>query len=299
MWAVFKRFFWFFAVNILIVLTISVLASLLGVGKYVTAYGLDYTKLFAYCLLWGMTGSFISLGLSRILAKWTMGIQLLDAHSSLAHEKELVRIVYGYAQKAGLKTMPQVGIYASPELNAFATGPTKNRSLVAVSTGLLNGMSNSELEGVIAHEIAHVANGDMVTMTLVQGVVNTFVLFFSKILAFFIGQSVKEENRRTVELFVSIGLQIVLGILGSIVVAWFSRYREFRADNGGASLAGKEKMIAALAKLQRTYGLVDEKSHTSVATMKISGRNSKFMKLFSTHPPLEDRIAALRGMQSL
>jgi heat shock protein HtpX len=293
--ATLKRFFWFFAVNILIVITISIAASLLGVNRYIQNGSINYGTLFAYCFLWGMAGSFISLGLSRIMAKWMMGVQLVAPNSSLQHERELLRMVYQFAQKAGLKKMPEVGIYSSPELNAFATGPTKNRSLVAVSSGLLNGMSQSEIEGVIAHEVAHISNGDMVTMTLLQGIVNTFVLFFSKIIAFFVGQSVKEENRRMVEMLVSIGLQIVLGILGSMVVAWFSRHREFKADAGGAMLAGREKMIAALARLQRTYEGIDEGTHQSIAAMKISGKSNGFMRLFSTHPPLEDRIATLRA----
>jgi heat shock protein HtpX len=292
--AMFKRFFWFFGVNILVVITISILASVLGLNRYTTRYGIDYTQLALYCLLWGMVGSFISLGLSRIMAKWMMGVKVIDPNTTSSRERDLVRTVYNYAQKAGLKKMPEVGIYESPELNAFATGPTKSRSLVAVSSGLLNGMSQSELEGVLAHEVAHIANGDMVTMTLVQGVVNAFVLFLSKVIAFAVSQTVKEENKRMVEMLVSIGFQILLGVLGSMAVAWFSRHREFRADKGAALYAGKEKMIAALTRLQRTVDFVDESSSQAVASMKISGKRNGFLTLLSTHPPLEDRIAALR-----
>jgi heat shock protein HtpX len=202
--------------------------------------------------------------------------------------------VYDLSAKAGIKTMPQVGIYESPEVNAFATGPTRNRALVAVSSGLLYGMSKEEVEGVLAHEVAHVANGDMVTMTLVQGVVNAFVMFFARIVAFAVGQSVKEESRHMVELITTIVLQILFGILGQVVVSAFSRYREFRADAGGATLGGRQKMISALERLRGATNRVDD-SQQAVAAFKISGRPSKFLALFSTHPPLEERIARLRA----
>jgi heat shock protein HtpX len=293
-----KRFGWFFAVNILIILTISIITRLLGVDRYVTAKGIDYPTLLAFCLIWGMVGSFISLALSKIMAKWMMGVQVISLEQASGEQRWLVSTVYDLAQKAGIRKMPEVGIYDSPEVNAFATGPTRNRSLVAVSTGLLHSMSREEVEGVLAHEVAHIANGDMVTMTLVQGVVNAFVMFFARVIAFAIGQTVKEEQRHLVEFVSILVLQIAFGILGSMAVAWFSRLREYRADAGGATLAGRAKMVAALDRLRRTHELVDT-SQGSLAAFKISNRPSGFMALFSTHPPLEERIARLQQARTL
>ncbi|MCA2961438.1 MAG: protease HtpX [Silvanigrellales bacterium] len=292
--ALFKRFGWFFLVNIAVMITISIVTSSLGLNRYVTDRGLNYGMLMAYCLVWGMAGSFISLAISRIMAKWTMGVKLVDPAQASGEARWLLSTVYDLSAKAGIKTMPQVGIYESPEVNAFATGPTRNRALVAVSSGLLYGMSKEEVEGVLAHEVAHVANGDMVTMTLVQGVVNAFVMFFARIVAFAVGQSVKEESRHMVELITTIVLQILFGILGQVVVSAFSRYREFRADAGGATLGGRQKMISALERLRGATNRVDD-SQQAVAAFKISGRPSKFLALFSTHPPLEERIARLRA----
>jgi heat shock protein HtpX len=189
--------------------------------------------------------------------------------------------------------MPEVGVYESPEINAFATGPTKSNALVAVSTGLLERMSRNEIEGVLAHEVSHIANGDMVTMTLIQGLVNSFALFLSRIISFAVGQMVKEELEVIVRFVTTIVLDIVFTILGSIVVAYFSRQREFKADLGGAKLAGRSNMIAALENLQRSFEPVDDRG-TAYASLKISGGKS-WLSLFSTHPPLEDRIAALKS----
>ena len=192
--------------------------------------------------------------------------------------------------------MPEVGIYNSPEVNAFATGPSKSKSLVAVSSGLLRGMRREEVEGVLAHEMSHIANGDMVTMTLIQGVVNAFVLFASRIIANIARNAVDERIAFMVQMIVTIVLDIALGILGAMVVAWFSRAREFRADAGAAALAGRGNMIAALRRLQTTHQLVDP-SNQALATMKIAGGDRRWMMLFSTHPPLEARIAALESMR--
>lgn len=291
-----KRFGWFIVTNLLVIVTITIITSALGLNRYATAQGLDYGKLLMFCLVWGMVGSFFSLAISRIAAKWMMGVKLIDPNAAHGENRELLQTVYALAQKAGLKKMPEVGVYDSPELNAFATGPTKNRALVAVSTGLLHRMSKSEVEGVLAHEVAHVANGDMVTMTLVQGVVNAFVMFFARIIAFAVGQSVREENRPMVELIVTIVLQLLLGVLGVMVVAYFSRLREYRADAGGARLAGRGKMVAALDRLRSGLDSMDDAhSPKSIAAFKISGRPSGFLQLFSTHPPLEDRIARLQS----
>ena len=261
-----KRIFLFLALNFVIMITITVLLNVLGVRPYLNANGMDYSSLMAFCLVWGMGGAFISLALSRVMAKWMMGVKVIDPHTSDPDLQTLVQIVHTLARSAHLPAMPEVGIYDSPEVNAFATGPTKSRALVAVSTGLLSRMSTDEIEGVLGHEITHVANGDMVTMTLIQGVVNAFVMFLSRVIAFAIAQAMRGDRderarRRDVvrDLLSSCEfvLQIVFMILGSMVVAAFSRWREYRADAGGARLAGREKMIGALEALRRTYEIVD------------------------------------------
>lgn len=279
-----KRVFLFMAVNLLVVLTISIVLSVLGVGPYLSARGIDYGSLAAFCLVWGMGGAFVSLSLSRVMAKWSMGVRLQSSGP-------LVETVHGLARRAGLPAMPEVGVYDSPEPNAFATGPTRSRALVAVSTGLLESMNQEELEGVLGHEIAHVANGDMVTMTLVQGVVNAFVMFLARVIAFALSRNSDRDNRGMDRMTV-FALEMVLGILGMVVVAWFSRHREFRADAGSAKLGGREKMVAALQALQRRFEPYD--TQESLATLKIAGGRGGFLALISTHPPLADRIAALR-----
>ncbi len=294
-----KRIFLFMAVNILIVATISILLNIFGVQPYITANGLDYEQLMIFCFIWGMGGAFISLGLSRIMAKMMMRVKIINPSTAQGAESELVEMVYRLAKSAGLQKMPEVGIYDSPEINAFATGPTKNRALVAVSAGLLNRMDRNQIEGVLGHEIAHVANGDMVTMTLLQGIVNAFVMFLARVIAFAISNATRSENsnRSAVpSFFIVIALEIFLGFLGMIVVAYFSRLREFRADQGGARFAGREKMISALKALKGTTESV-ETQHASLATLKISGKMSGLAALFSTHPPLDVRIQKLeRGL---
>ena len=268
-----------------------------------TDRGIDYGSLMAFCLVWGMGGAFISLGLSRMMAKWMMGVKVIDPNTRDPELGELVQTVHRLAQAANLPKMPEVGIYQSPEINAFATGPTKSRALVAVSTGLLQRMRRDEVEGVLGHEIAHVANGDMVTMTLVQGVVNAFVMFFARIIAFAVSQQVREESRFMVNFAVTIVLQIAFSMLGMFVIAGFSRYREFRADHGGASLAGRHKMIAALKALSANMTIQPdhhgERDQTAVATMKIFGRPGGMMALLSTHPPLAERIKRLEEYQAI
>jgi len=295
-----KRIVLFAFVNILIVLTISLLMQVLGVTPYMTAYGLDYKSLMIFCLLWGFGGAFISLGISRIMAKMAMGVKVIDPNSATGTERQLVDMVHRLAQAAHLPAMPEVGIYESPEVNAFATGPTKSRSLVAVSRGLLSRMKSAEVEGVLGHEVAHIANGDMVTMTLVQGVVNAFVMFFARVIAFALSQAMRGDRDDRGGSFgasymLTFVLEIALGFFGMILVAAFSRMREFRADQGGADLAGRGKMIAALQALNGMTQLVDQGAQQSVATMKISaGKPRGFMRLFMTHPPLEERIQRLQ-----
>jgi heat shock protein HtpX len=299
-WA--KRIFLFLALNFLVILTISVLLQVLGVGPYITQYGIDYATLLKFCLVWGMGGAFISLALSRIMAKWMMGVQVIDPQTRDSELQALLMTVHNLARSAGISTMPEVGIYDSPEVNAFATGPTRNRSLVAVSTGLLSRLKDNEVEGVLGHEISHVANGDMVTMTLLQGVVNAFAMFLARALAFILTQALRgerddrERGPSMMTFAVQMVLEIVFMILGSIVVARFSRYREFRADAGGARLAGRENMIQALDALRRTYELVDPNAQPAVQTLKISSHPRGLMALFASHPPLEERIARLQSM---
>ncbi len=282
-----KRVFLFMAVNLLVMLTISIVLQFLGVGHYLSARGVDYRSLAVFCLVWGMGGACISLALSRVMAKWSMGVKILDPRSG----DKLVETVHALARRAGLPAMPEVGIYDSPEPNAFATGPTRSHALVAVSMGLLESMNKNELEGVLAHEVAHIANGDMVTMTLVQGVVNAFVMFLARVIAFAVSRG-DDRDSRGMERLTVFALEIALGFLGMIVVAWFSRLREFRADADSAKLGGREKMIAALQALQRRFEPSDEQE--AYASLKIAGGRGGFLALISTHPPLNDRIAALR-----
>ena len=301
-----KRIGLFLLLNLLVVLTINLLLNLFGVRPYLTAYGMDYESLMAFCLIWGMGGAFVSLALSRVMAKWMMGVQVIDPATNDRTLRWLVETVYRLAHTSGLSTMPEVGIYESPELNAFATGPTRSRALVAVSSGLLSRMQHDEIEGVLGHEIAHVANGDMVTMTLLQGVVNAFVMFLSRAIAFAIAQASRGEREERggglnymVYHLTSFALEIVFMILGSMVVAAFSRFREYRADAGGAAVAGKRKMIAALRALQRGQELVDPQPQPAFRSMQISGHPGGLFRFFSTHPPLESRIERLSALSTI
>jgi heat shock protein HtpX len=290
-----KRIFLFIVTNIAIVLTLSLVAALLGVGSGIGPGGLDLPALALFCLFWGMGGAFISLQMSRWIAKRTMGVQLVDGRTGNSQTDWLYETIGRLTRQANLP-MPEVGIYDSAEVNAFATGPSKSRSLVAVSTGLLRSMRPDEVEGVLAHEVAHIANGDMVTMTLLQGVMNAFVMFLARVIGYALTRSndSRSNNSGSYYLIVFV-LQIVLGILAGLVVNWFSRYREFRADHGGATLAGRERMIGALRRLQANHDLVDTQQQ-ALATMKINGGRS-WSSLFSTHPPLEERIAALENFR--
>lgn len=292
----FKRIFLFVLTNILVMVTVSIVTSILGVNRYVTAAGFDYSALMIFCLIWGFVGSGISLLLSKFMAKTMMGVEIVDDRGQYG---DLVRKVHALSRAAGLTKMPEVGVYHSPEVNAFATGPSRNNSLVAVSTGLLQQMNTDEVEGVLAHEVAHVANGDMVTMALIQGVINAFVMFFARIAAFAL-QNVLNGDRDDERQPAASGLayhlsvmvfEIAFSFLGMFVVAYFSRIREFRADQGGAKFAGKNKMIGALRRLQQKVDMIDD-SQDQLKAMKISSKKG-LMSFLSTHPSLEDRIAAL------
>ena len=288
-----KRIFLFIVTNLAIVLTLTIVLSVLGIGDYYGPEGLDMGALAVFCLIWGMAGSFISLQMSRWIAKRATGVKLVDGRTGSTEANWLYSTVERLSRQANLP-MPEVGIYESPEVNAFATGPSKSRSLVAVSSGLMRSMRQDEVEGVLAHEVAHIANGDMVTMTLLQGVINAFVMFLARVIAHVVTRSGdREGNSGGMYFLVVMVLQIGLGILGSLITSWFSRQREFRADRGGATLAGREKMIGALRRLAANRELVDTR-HEALATMKIAG-GKNWMVFFSTHPPLEARIAALES----
>ncbi len=300
-----KRIFLFFLTNILVVLTISFVLNILGITKYLYSYGINLQILAIFCLIWGMGGALISLGLSKFTAKLFMGVKTIDRNNP--EYRELYNIVEKLSRRAGLPLVPEVGVYESPEINAFATGPSKKNSLVAVSTGLLNRMDREQIEGVIGHEISHIANGDMVTMTLLQGVINAFVMFLARILAFalnlFLSRD-RDERGGFVNPFLTYFLiqifEIVFSLLGLMVVAAFSRMREFKADEGGATIAGRNNMISALRELQNVYkqNLKYARENSSLNTFKISGKMGGLLSLFATHPPLEERIARLEGRKA-
>lgn len=298
----FKRVLLFIATNILIIATISIVTSLLGLNSYLTSHGINYQSLAIFCAIWGTAGAFISLFMSKFVAKKSMGVNVIDPNATKTEEeRNILDIVHGLARKAGLKTLPEVGIYQSPELNAFATGPTKNNSLVAVSSGLLQKMNREEIEGVLGHEISHVTNGDMVTMTLLQGTINAFALFLSRIFAYVLsaGTAGRNDDQQSVSgpgpmfFMLTMVFDVLFTLLGSILVAAFSRYREYRADRGGANLSGRSNMISALQALQRNMQPEDTRA-PSLSTLKISHKSIGFRALFSSHPPLELRIARLQ-----
>ena len=287
-----KRILLFVLTNLAVVLVLGVVASLLGVNRFLTANGLNLGALLGFALIMGFGGAIISLLISKPVAKWSSGVQVI-AQPSNADEKWLVDTVQKLADKSGIG-MPEVGIFEG-DPNAFATGAFKNSALVAVSTGLLQNMTHEEIEAVLAHEVAHIANGDMVTMTLIQGVMNTFVVFLSRVVGYavdsFLHKNDEENTGPGMGYWITtIVLDIVLGFAAAIVVAWFSRQREFRADAGAAQLMGrKQPMMNALARLG---GLHTAELPKSVAAMGIAGGIGQ---LFSTHPPIEERIAALQN----
>jgi heat shock protein HtpX len=287
------RIILFLATNAAILVVVSIVFNLLGLSGTLDAQGinLDLNSLLVMSAVIGMTGSFISLAMSKWSAKQAMGVQVIEQPQNQT-ERWLVDIVAKQARLAGIG-MPEVGIFQAPEANAFATGMNKNSALVAVSSGLLQNMNADEVEAVLGHEMTHVANGDMVTMALMQGVVNTFVYFFASIIGYVVDRVIfKTERGYGLAYYITqIIAQIALGILASMLVMWFSRYREFRADAGGAKLAGREKMIAALRALQRGHDAQDLPGQ--LAAFGINGGGVS--RLFMSHPPLEERIAALQN----
>ncbi len=289
-----KRIFLFILTNIAVMLVLTVVTSALGINRFITAQGLNYPMLLAFAAVVGFTGAFFSLLISKPMAKWSTGAQVLDNPQNET-ERWLLATVQKLATKGNIG-MPEVAIYEG-EANAFATGAFKNSSLVAVSTGLLSSMTKEEVEAVLAHEVAHIVNGDMVTLTLIQGVVNTFVVFFAKIVGYFVDRVVLKNDRDGpgIGYYVTdIVCQIVFGLLASIIVAWFSRQREYRADAGAAGLMGTpQPMMNALARLG---GMTPGELPRSMAASGISDKPG-FAALFSSHPPMEDRIAALKNFR--
>jgi heat shock protein HtpX len=290
-----KRVLMFVTVNILVILTLSLTYSVLS-----SYFGLPTNGMFGLIIfgtLFGFGGALISLFTSKWMAKKFMGVQVIDPRTNDPELRKLVETVHQYSRAAGLKVMPEVGVYNSPEVNAFATGPSKSNSLVAVSVGLMQRMKQDEVDGVLAHEVAHIANGDMVTMTLIQGVINAVVLIAARLVAQVITSAMSKDGERSspfVYMGIVFALEFVMSILGAIVVNYFSRAREYRADAGGARVAGREKMVNALRRLQSTMQLV-EPEQQAFQTLKISSGNKKSVlyMLFATHPPLEDRIRRL------
>jgi heat shock protein HtpX len=292
-----KRIFLFILTNIAVLLVINITLRLLGVDRVLDqSGGINFTALMVMSAVIGFSGSIISLLMSKWMAKRSVGAQVIENPQDPT-ERWLVETVKRQAQAAGIG-MPEVAIYDAPDVNAFATGWNRNAALVAVSTGLLHSMSRDETEAVLAHEISHVANGDMVTLALIQGVVNTFVVFFAKLIGILVDRVLLKNDGRNgpgIGSFVAeIAAQIVLGILASMVVMWFSRQREFRADAGGANLAGRQKMIGALERLKVNHE--QAAMPQNMAAMAISSQGG-FSRLFMTHPPLEERIEALRSAQ--
>lgn len=287
-----KRVVLFLATNIAVLLLLSVVIRVLGLDRWLTAEGIDYRGLLAFSAVFGFGGAFISLALSKTIAKWSTGAHVIDGTEGTT-ERWLVQTVKRLADKAGIG-MPEVAVYEGAP-NAFATGAFRNSSLVAVSTGLVQSMSKEEVEAVLGHEIGHVANGDMVTLTLIQGVLNTFVIFLSRVVAFFIDKAIFRTERGVGPGFyiTAIVFQILFGVLASVIVAWFSRQREFRADAASADLLGNpHPMMNALARLG---GLEPGALPQSIKAAGITDKPSGFAALFSTHPPVEARIAALQA----
>jgi heat shock protein HtpX len=290
-----KRILLFLATNLAIVLVLSIVAQLLGLDRWLAAQGQSLSGLLVFAAFFGFAGSLISLAMSKWTAKRAMGVQVINPQSANSSEQRLLTIVRGLAQHAGIG-MPEVGIFTSPVPNAFATGARRDNALVCVSSGLLARMSDNELQAVLGHEITHVSNGDMVTLALLQGVVNTFVIVLSRIVGNLIDRTIFRSDRgQGPGYFISVIVaQLVLGVLASIIVLWFSRQREFRADAGGARLAGTGNMIAALERLKAVQDdpLPAQLEAFGIASEKASGG---LARLFMSHPPLDERIAALRA----
>jgi heat shock protein HtpX len=300
-----RRYGFLIAVNFGMMITIGILVRLLGGEYYINAAGSNYASVMVFCLVYGFGGAIISLLISKPMAKMSMGVVVIDPNTPDSRQRALVELVHRLARTAGLDRMPEVGIYPSPEVNAFATGPGRSHALVAVSAGLLESMDQASVEGVLGHEIAHVANGDMVTMTLIQGVVNSFVYFLARVVGSIIDSAMRgdrDDNRGRGfgSYMITMALEMVFGILGMIIVSYYSRQREFRADAGSARYGGRSNMTQALRSLQNLHGssregIPVEGQRSALSMMKISSPSGGFSSLFATHPPLEERIARLES----
>jgi heat shock protein HtpX len=290
-----KRILFFIATNLAVLLVLTIVARLLGLDTYLAAHGTTLGGLLLWAALFGFGGAFISLAMSKMQAKMFMGVRVIG-QSADPTEQWLLSVVEHHARTVGVG-MPEVGIFNSPEPNAFATGMSRNSALVAVSTGLLQRMNRQEIEAVLGHEMTHVANGDMVTLALIQGVVNTFVLFLARVVGNIIDRAVfRSEDGRGIASFVTFyALQIVFGILATPIVMWFSRWREFRADRGGAQLAGTGNMIAALEGLKRVHEPLPAQQFAAFGIAD-GGTSGGLRRLFMSHPPLDERIAVLRSL---
>lgn len=289
-----KRILLFLLTNLAVLLVLSIVAHLIGLDTWLAVHGGSLSGLLVFAAFIGFGGSFISLAMSKWMAKRSMGVRVIATPASAA-EQWLVSVVQQHAQRVGVG-MPEVGIFDSPEPNAFATGANRNAALVAVSTGLLQRMSREEITAVLGHEMTHVANGDMVTLTLIQGVVNTFVIFLSRVIGNIIDRALfRSDDGRGIAYFVTVMVtQLLLSVLATMIVMWFSRWREFRADRGGAQLAGTPNMIAALEELKRVH---EPLPNQQLAAFGIAGGDGAGLKrLFMSHPPLDERIAALRAL---
>lgn len=293
-----KRLTLFLATNFVVVLTLSLIMSVLGIEPYISSYGLSTTHLAIFCAVWGMGGAFISLMICKITAKWSYKVETVYESSTDAQSQFLVRTVHDLGRRANLPAMPEVGIYLDDEPNAFATGPTKSNTLVAVSSGLLQSMNKDQLTAVLAHEISHIANDDMVTMTLLNGVVDSFVLFLSRVIAYAVTIGKEDNdlwNSRIAYALVRFTLEIVFATVGMLIICWFSRQREYRADAGGAALAGRQNMASSLQVLA-TRNSAEQQAHrrnAPIPALMISGADAGILKLWATHPPIEDRINRL------
>jgi heat shock protein HtpX len=291
-----KRIIYFIVSNILILTMITIIVNVFGLEIYLEEGGLNLTALLIFSAIIGFGGAFLSLGISKWMAKTFMGVKVLPANGHLSPEaRRLVDRVHVYAQRAGLDKMPEVGVYDSNEVNAFATGPSRNNSLVAVSAGMLNSMDADSVDGVLAHEVAHIANGDMVTMTLLQGIVNTFVIFLARVAAWIVARFINEDLGYFAQFILIMAFQIFFSILGGLVVMAFSRHREYKADEWAATYAGKHKMIGALQSLKFNSQAIS-KDQPALQTLKISGGKQGLLKLWASHPDLDDRIAALQKL---
>jgi heat shock protein HtpX len=294
----FKRILLFFIVNTVVLFTITLLVQLLGLERL---FGNDMQALFAICLIYGMLGSLISLLLSKRMVKWMMRIHTIDPQKCTPAERRLFEMTRQLSQKAGLSTMPEIGIFKSVEINAFATGPSKNKSLVAVSSALLEKLDDKKVEAILGHEMAHIVNGDMVTLSLIQGVINAFVMFFARVLAFVVSNALLSKGKERsggghffMQYFLIQVFQIIFGLLGFLVVALFSRWREYRADRHGAFLTSKGQMIEALESLK--LNVYDKTLNKEALNAFKIDHQSKWLAIFSTHPTLDKRIKALRAL---